>query len=200
MIQSQDSVNLHREMRDEKALDFQRFSPSNQLLVAVPWLMQIEGSFLLVQFYPRDKGTDNWQGPMSCFLSSNTKECLDCVGNAVLELESKSVIMTVLHDLLPNFHNTFFVCQGFLLEWSTVTRQHLSQPKTGAWGRKLLEPGIVMDFETLQYNITCLLLHTRFFCANWNLLGHFPIKRGVIFPHREKSYVCSHDSEDVRQR
>lgn len=47
------------EMRDEKTLDFQGFSPSSQLLVAVPWLMQIEGSFLLVQFYPWVKGTDN---------------------------------------------------------------------------------------------------------------------------------------------
>lgn len=94
------------EMRDKKALDFQRFSPSNQLLIAVTWLMPIEGRFLLVQFYPWVKGTDNWQGPMSCLMSSDTKEWLDCVGNAVLELESKSVIMTVLHDLLPNFHNT----------------------------------------------------------------------------------------------
>lgn len=115
-MEALESHNSLGELRDKKALDFQRFSLSNQLLIAVTWLVQIEGSFPLVQFYPWVKGTDNWQGPMSCLMSSDTKEWLDCVGNAVLQLESKSIIMQVCMICSLN-SSTLVVCQWFLLEW-----------------------------------------------------------------------------------
>lgn len=78
-------------------------------------------------------------------MNSETKEWLDCVENAVLKLDSKSIIMTVLHDSLPNFHITCYVSVTLARMIIHGTQQYLFQPEAGEWGRKLLEPGIVLQ-------------------------------------------------------
>lgn len=52
-----------QETRDKKAQGFQGFSLSNQLLIAVYWLMQALSSFLLFQFSPQVKGTETDKDP-----------------------------------------------------------------------------------------------------------------------------------------